>query len=131
MSELPILAVGPASRRLSTKVRIFIEHLEKTFALCSQFQSTARLKLWQDARSSRLILSRLLAANATVTDAAFSRYSSSRQHSTSESPLTQELHNPWARMHFKFYGVLFDARATNSSNLESKSFRMGDWFDFL
>ena len=34
---VPILAVRPASRRLSTKVRIFIEHLEKTFALCSQF----------------------------------------------------------------------------------------------
>jgi hypothetical protein len=29
------------------------------------------------------------------------------------------------------YRVLFDARATNSSNLESKSFRMGDSFDFL
>jgi hypothetical protein len=25
----------------------------------------------------------------------------------------------------------FDTRATNSSNLESRSFRMGDWFDFL
>jgi DNA-binding transcriptional LysR family regulator len=34
---VPILAVRPASRRLPTKVRIFIEHLEKTFALCSQF----------------------------------------------------------------------------------------------
>jgi LysR family transcriptional regulator for bpeEF and oprC len=34
---VPLLAVRPASRRLSTKVRIFIEHLEKTFALCSQF----------------------------------------------------------------------------------------------
>jgi DNA-binding transcriptional LysR family regulator len=34
---LPILAVRPASRRMPTKVRIFIEHLEKTFALCSQF----------------------------------------------------------------------------------------------
>src|SRR5437879_1650830 len=34
---VPILAVRPASRRLSTKVRIFTEHLEKTFALCSQF----------------------------------------------------------------------------------------------
>jgi LysR family transcriptional regulator for bpeEF and oprC len=34
---VPIHAVRPASRRLSTKVRIFIEHLEKTFALCSQF----------------------------------------------------------------------------------------------
>ena len=34
---VPILAARPASRRLSTKVRIFIEHLEKTFALCSQF----------------------------------------------------------------------------------------------
>jgi DNA-binding transcriptional LysR family regulator len=34
---VPILAVRPASRRLSTKVRIFIEHLEKTFALCYQF----------------------------------------------------------------------------------------------
>jgi LysR family transcriptional regulator for bpeEF and oprC len=33
----PILAVRPASRRLSTKVRVFIEHLERTFALCSQF----------------------------------------------------------------------------------------------
>jgi DNA-binding transcriptional LysR family regulator len=34
---VPILAVRPASRRLPAKVRIFIEHLEKTFALCSQF----------------------------------------------------------------------------------------------
>jgi LysR family transcriptional regulator for bpeEF and oprC len=34
---LPILAVRPASRRMSTRVRVFIEHLEKTFALCSQF----------------------------------------------------------------------------------------------
>jgi DNA-binding transcriptional LysR family regulator len=34
---VPILAVRPASRRPSSKVRIFIEHLEKTFALCSQF----------------------------------------------------------------------------------------------
>src|ERR1700722_18871122 len=34
---MPILAVRPASRRPSTKVRIFIEHLEKTFALCTQF----------------------------------------------------------------------------------------------
>jgi DNA-binding transcriptional LysR family regulator len=35
---IPILAVRPASRRLSAKVRIFIEHLERTFALCSQFK---------------------------------------------------------------------------------------------
>src|SRR6202050_1082797 len=35
--QVPILAVRPASRRMSAKVRIFIEHLEKTFALCSQF----------------------------------------------------------------------------------------------
>jgi len=34
---VPILAVRPASRRLPAKVRVFIEHLEKTFALCSQF----------------------------------------------------------------------------------------------
>ena len=34
---VPIVAVRPASRRISAKVRIFIEHLEKTFALCSQF----------------------------------------------------------------------------------------------
>jgi DNA-binding transcriptional LysR family regulator len=34
---VPILAVRPASRRISAKVRIFIEHLEKTFAFCSQF----------------------------------------------------------------------------------------------
>ena len=34
---VPILALRPPSRRLSPKVRIFIEHLEKTFALCSQF----------------------------------------------------------------------------------------------
>jgi len=32
-----ILAVRPASRRMSAKVRVFIEHLEKTFALCFQF----------------------------------------------------------------------------------------------
>jgi DNA-binding transcriptional LysR family regulator len=34
---VPILAVRPASRRTSAKVRIFIEHLEKTFAQCFQF----------------------------------------------------------------------------------------------
>ena len=34
---VPIFAVRPASRRLSTKVRVFVEHLEKTFALCTQF----------------------------------------------------------------------------------------------
>src|SRR5260370_21384508 len=34
---VPILAVRPASRRMSTKVRIFIKRLEKTFVLCSQF----------------------------------------------------------------------------------------------
>ena len=33
----PILAVRPVRRRMSTKVRIFFEHLEKTFDLCSQF----------------------------------------------------------------------------------------------
>ena len=38
---IPILAVRPASRRLSAKVRIFIEHLERTFALCSQFNPRA------------------------------------------------------------------------------------------
>jgi LysR family transcriptional regulator for bpeEF and oprC len=34
---VPILAVRPASRRLSTKVRIFTEHMERTFAACTQF----------------------------------------------------------------------------------------------
>jgi DNA-binding transcriptional LysR family regulator len=34
---VPILAVRPASRRMSAKVRIFIEHLEKAFAMCFQF----------------------------------------------------------------------------------------------
>ena len=34
--SVPILAVRPASRRMSAKVRIFIERLEKTFALCLQ-----------------------------------------------------------------------------------------------
>jgi DNA-binding transcriptional LysR family regulator len=34
---VPVLAVRPASRRMSTKVRIFVEHLEKTFATCFQF----------------------------------------------------------------------------------------------
>ena len=34
---VPILAVRPASRRLSAKVRIFIEHMERTFAPCTQF----------------------------------------------------------------------------------------------
>jgi DNA-binding transcriptional LysR family regulator len=39
---VPILAVRPASRRISVKVRVFIEHLEKTFALCSQFNPRPR-----------------------------------------------------------------------------------------
>jgi DNA-binding transcriptional LysR family regulator len=38
---VPIVAVRPASRRIAAKVRIFIEHLEKTFALCSQFNPPA------------------------------------------------------------------------------------------
>ena len=37
----------------------------------------------------------------------------------------------FTEMHSEFYWVFFETRATNSSNLESRSFRMGDWFDFL
>jgi len=44
--------------------------------------------------------------------------------------LTQE-HQSFSRLHFKFYRVLLDTRVTNSSNRESKSLRMGDWFVFL
>jgi LysR family transcriptional regulator for bpeEF and oprC len=39
---VPILAVRPGSRRAPAKVRVFVEHLEKTFALCSQFNPGAR-----------------------------------------------------------------------------------------
>jgi DNA-binding transcriptional LysR family regulator len=35
--RVPIVAVRPPSRRLSTRVRLFIEQMKKTFALCSQF----------------------------------------------------------------------------------------------
>jgi hypothetical protein len=35
----------------------------------------------------------------------------------------------FAELHSQFYWVFFEARATNSSNLESKSFRTGDSFD--
>jgi LysR family transcriptional regulator for bpeEF and oprC len=38
---VPILAVRPASRRLSAKVRIFIEHFEKVLAPCTQFNPRA------------------------------------------------------------------------------------------
>jgi hypothetical protein len=31
----------------------------------------------------------------------------------------------------KFHRIFVDARATSSSNRESKSLRIGDWFDFL
>src|ERR1700678_1391582 len=34
---MPVLAVRPASRRMSAKVRVFVEHLEKSFASCFQF----------------------------------------------------------------------------------------------
>jgi DNA-binding transcriptional LysR family regulator len=34
---VPILAVRPANRRMPAKVRVFVEHLEKTFGLCFQF----------------------------------------------------------------------------------------------
>jgi hypothetical protein len=37
----------------------------------------------------------------------------------------------WLHEDGKFYRPFFETRATNSSNLESKSFRMGDLFDFL
>jgi hypothetical protein len=36
-----------------------------------------------------------------------------------------------ARCHPQFYWIFFETRATNSSNLESNSFKMGDLFDFL
>jgi len=50
---------------------------------------------------------------------------------TPRSPLSAASPELDSRIHFGFYRVLFDARATNSSNLESNSFRTGDWFDFL
>ena len=34
---VPISAVRPASRRASARVRVLIDHLEQTFALCTQF----------------------------------------------------------------------------------------------
>ena len=34
---VPVLTVRPASRRMSIKVRTFIKPVEKTIALCSQF----------------------------------------------------------------------------------------------
>jgi LysR family transcriptional regulator for bpeEF and oprC len=34
---VPIMAVRAGSRRMSARVRVFVEHLEKTFALCTQF----------------------------------------------------------------------------------------------
>jgi len=34
---VPISAVRPASRKMPARVRVFVEHLEKTFALCTQF----------------------------------------------------------------------------------------------
>jgi len=37
----------------------------------------------------------------------------------------------FAGFHFEFYWVFFATQATNSSNLESKSLKIGDWFDFL
>jgi DNA-binding transcriptional LysR family regulator len=38
---VPILAVRPAGRRISAKVRVFIQHLEETFAPCLQFNPRA------------------------------------------------------------------------------------------
>jgi len=52
-------------------------------------------------------------------------------HSISGPPVTQELHSYLLGVHFECYQVLFDARTTNSSTLESKSLRIGDLFDFL
>ena len=37
----------------------------------------------------------------------------------------------FTEMHSEFYCVFFETRAINSSNLDSKSFRTGDLFDFL
>ena len=34
---VPIFAVRPGTRRMSAKVRVFVEYMEKTFALCFQF----------------------------------------------------------------------------------------------
>jgi len=39
--------------------------------------------------------------------------------------------NRFTKLHSEFYWVFFETRATNSSNLESKSFSMGDLLDFL
>ncbi len=36
-TTVPISAIRPPSRRIPTRVRVLIEHLEETFALCTQF----------------------------------------------------------------------------------------------
>jgi LysR family transcriptional regulator for bpeEF and oprC len=35
--SVPIFAVRPASRRAPARVRVLMDHLEKSFALCTQF----------------------------------------------------------------------------------------------
>ena len=37
----------------------------------------------------------------------------------------------FTKMYCEFYLIFFETRSTKSSNLESKSLRMGDWLDFL
>ena len=66
-----------------------------------------------------------------VAVAEIERLTSRKCTRTPRSPLSAASPQLNPRIHFGFYRVLFDARATNSSNLESRSFRMGDWFDFL
>jgi hypothetical protein len=64
----------------------------------------------------------------------------SRRESANSPPSTlsaERFYRIWspqaffAELHSEFYWVFFEARATNSSNLESKSLRTGDWLDFL
>src|SRR4029077_3603443 len=39
--------------------------------------------------------------------------------------------NRFSKLHSESYWIFFETRAINSSNLDSKSFRTGDSFDFL
>src|SRR5579864_8917828 len=89
----------------------------------SRLKSTTATK---NTASTRIRVALVIVViNSSLRSKHDSESSFSRQHSTPALSLTQELHSPFARVHFEFYRIFFETRSTNSSNLESKSLRIG------
>jgi hypothetical protein len=106
-----LYACGATFRYIVPLPNIFLTHLLSKFRLKRKdFQVIARLA-WVESPRPRKISSACLVRSGLV------RSEASGSSAGKSFP--------------EFYCLFFETRAINTSNLDSKSFRMGDSFDFL